>query len=187
MELKIFGVTSYYSPVISRSRLLRQRSHQRLWRWRTLVSFYPFQPSPNTWNAKVSINTVFYTNFYEDAFSDNVDDLDDDNDGILDIHDEDDDGDGIKDLEVKHQDVLQLIKIFWFVNNFKKTISYCNSWICFWNCLVDYVYLVLSSPLFTYLSIINFLARTLIGMAMTKSEGSICSNVVIKKIPAFYV
>ena len=35
------------------------------------------------------------------SFSDNVDDLDDDNDGILDIHDEDDDGDGIKDLEVK--------------------------------------------------------------------------------------
>ena len=32
--------------------------------------------------------------------SDNVDDLDDDNDGILDIHDEDDDGDGIKDQEV---------------------------------------------------------------------------------------
>ena len=29
-----------------------------------------------------------------------MDDLDDDNDGILDIHDEDDDGDGIKDQEV---------------------------------------------------------------------------------------
>jgi len=27
--------------------------------------------------------------------------MDDDNDGILDIHDEDDDGDGIKDVEVK--------------------------------------------------------------------------------------
>merc|ERR1712168_943866 len=34
-----------------------------------------------------------------DGLFDNVDDLDDDNDGILDIHDEDDDGDGIKDLE----------------------------------------------------------------------------------------
>jgi len=34
-----------------------------------------------------------------DGLYDNVDDLDDDNDGILDIHDEDDDGDGIKDLE----------------------------------------------------------------------------------------
>ena len=31
---------------------------------------------------------------------DNVDDLDDDNDGILDIEDEDDDGDGIEDPEV---------------------------------------------------------------------------------------
>ena len=31
---------------------------------------------------------------------DHVDDFDDDNDGILDIHDEDDDGDGIVDLEV---------------------------------------------------------------------------------------
>ena len=29
-----------------------------------------------------------------------MDDLDDDNDGILDIHDEDDDGDGIDDQEV---------------------------------------------------------------------------------------
>ena len=29
-----------------------------------------------------------------------MDDFDDDNDGILDIHDEDDDGDGIVDLEV---------------------------------------------------------------------------------------
>ena len=41
-----------------------------------------------------------------------MDDLDDDNDGILDIHDEDDDGDGIKDLEVKHHNVVQMIKIF---------------------------------------------------------------------------
>ena len=49
-------------------------------------------------------------NFDEDAFSDNVDDLDDDNDGILDIHDEDDDGDGIKDLEVKHHNLLKMIK-----------------------------------------------------------------------------
>lgn len=32
---------------------------------------------------------------------DHVDDFDDDNDGILDIHDEDDDGDGIVDLEVR--------------------------------------------------------------------------------------
>ena len=32
---------------------------------------------------------------------DHVDDLDDDNDGILDVHDEDDDGDGIMDLEVR--------------------------------------------------------------------------------------
>ena len=34
-------------------------------------------------------------------FRDHVDDFDDDNDGILDIHDEDDDGDGIFDLEVR--------------------------------------------------------------------------------------
>ena len=34
-------------------------------------------------------------------FRDHVDDFDDDNDGILDIHDEDDDGDGIVDFEVK--------------------------------------------------------------------------------------
>ena len=39
-----------------------------------------------------------------------MDDLDDDNDGILDIHDEDDDGDGIKDLEVKHHNLLKMIK-----------------------------------------------------------------------------
>ena len=31
---------------------------------------------------------------------DHVDDFDDDNDGILDVHDEDDDGDGIVDFEV---------------------------------------------------------------------------------------
>ena len=29
-----------------------------------------------------------------------MDDFDDDNDGVLDIHDEDDDGDGIVDIEV---------------------------------------------------------------------------------------
>ena len=29
-----------------------------------------------------------------------MDDYDDDNDGVLDIHDEDDDGDGIVDIEV---------------------------------------------------------------------------------------
>merc|ERR1711978_694475 len=34
-----------------------------------------------------------------DGLRDHVDDYDDDNDGILDIHDEDDDGDGIRDLE----------------------------------------------------------------------------------------
>ena len=34
-------------------------------------------------------------------FRDHVDDFDDDNDGILDIHDEDDDGDGIFDSEVR--------------------------------------------------------------------------------------
>ena len=33
-------------------------------------------------------------------FRDHVDDFDDDNDGVLDIHDEDDDGDGIVDIEV---------------------------------------------------------------------------------------
>ena len=33
-------------------------------------------------------------------FRDHVDDLDDDNDGILDIEDDDDDGDGIRDREV---------------------------------------------------------------------------------------
>ena len=32
--------------------------------------------------------------------SDHVDDMDDDNDGILDVHDADDDGDGIEDVEV---------------------------------------------------------------------------------------
>ena len=31
---------------------------------------------------------------------DHIDDYDDDNDGILDVHDEDDDGDGIEDREV---------------------------------------------------------------------------------------
>ena len=34
------------------------------------------------------------------TFRDHVDDLDDDNDGILDIEDDDDDGDGIRDREV---------------------------------------------------------------------------------------
>ena len=33
-------------------------------------------------------------------FRDHIDDLDDDNDGILDLEDEDDDGDGILDREV---------------------------------------------------------------------------------------
>ena len=40
-----------------------------------------------------SIWNIFY-------FRDHVDDFDDDNDGVLDIHDEDDDGDGIVDIEV---------------------------------------------------------------------------------------
>ena len=35
-----------------------------------------------------------------------MDDFDDDNDGILDIHDEDDDGDGIVDLEVGMNSLL---------------------------------------------------------------------------------
>ena len=30
-----------------------------------------------------------------------MDDFDDDNDGILDVHDDDDDGDGIVDIEVR--------------------------------------------------------------------------------------
>ena len=34
-----------------------------------------------------------------------MDDLDDDNDGILDIHDEDDDGDGINDQEVNSTNI----------------------------------------------------------------------------------
>merc|ERR1712179_879853 len=34
-----------------------------------------------------------------DGLKDHVDDYDDDNDGVLDIHDEDDDGDGIVDIE----------------------------------------------------------------------------------------
>ena len=38
-----------------------------------------------------------------------MNDLDDDNDGILDIHDEDDDGDGIKDVEVKPPFVAMFI------------------------------------------------------------------------------
>lgn len=42
-----------------------------------------------------------YHPLYFAIFRDHVDDYDDDNDGILDIHDEDDDGDGIRDLEVK--------------------------------------------------------------------------------------
>jgi len=55
-----------------------------------------------------------------DGLYDNVDDLDDDNDGILDIHDEDDDGDGIKDLEVTHYNFLQRIKTIRFVYYLKK-------------------------------------------------------------------
>ena len=39
---------------------------------------------------------------------DHVDDFDDDNDGILDVHDEDDDGDGIVDLEVRKK--IQKVK-----------------------------------------------------------------------------
>ena len=38
--------------------------------------------------------------YYIIILRDHVDDLDDDNDGILDIEDEDDDGDGILDREV---------------------------------------------------------------------------------------
>ena len=37
-----------------------------------------------------------------------MDDLDDDNDGILDIHDEDDDGDGINDQEVNSTNMYKL-------------------------------------------------------------------------------
>ena len=43
---------------------------------------------------------------------DHVDDYDDDNDGILDIHDEDDDGDGIRDLEVKCKEKEEIMCIF---------------------------------------------------------------------------
>ena len=54
----------------------------------------------------VSGNQLCYASFsiihcYFAICRDHVDDYDDDNDGILDIHDEDDDGDGIRDLEVK--------------------------------------------------------------------------------------
>ena len=47
---------------------------------------------------------MFHANYL--PLRDHVDDLDDDNDGILDIEDEDDDGDGILDREVR------MIKIF---------------------------------------------------------------------------
>merc|ERR1712107_830580 len=43
------------------------------------------------------------------------------------------------------------------------------------------------STMKTMMAMESRILRTLIGMAMTKSEGSICSNVVIKKTPAFYV
>ena len=49
-------------------------------------------------------NTIFCEYFHSEFwiyFRDHVDGFDDDNDGILDIHDEDDDGDGIVDFEVK--------------------------------------------------------------------------------------
>ena len=42
-----------------------------------------------------------------DGLKDHVDDYDDDNDNIPDIHDEDDDGDGLLDAEVS------LTKIYW--------------------------------------------------------------------------
>ena len=58
-------------------------------------------PSLPKMNQYIKHNIVCPFVSYFSTFSDNVDDLDDDNDGILDIHDEDDDGDGIKDLEVK--------------------------------------------------------------------------------------
>ena len=40
-----------------------------------------------------------------------MNDLDDDNDGILDIHDEDDDGDGIKDVEVKKTPFVAILNV----------------------------------------------------------------------------
>ena len=40
-----------------------------------------------------------YAFVFWNPFRDHVDDLDDDNDGILDIEDDDDDGDGIRDRE----------------------------------------------------------------------------------------
>merc|ERR1712147_237629 len=44
-----------------------------------------------------------------------------------------------------------------------------------------------TSTMRTMMGMESRILRTLIGMAMTKSERSIWSNVVIKKIPAFYV
>ena len=46
-----------------------------------------------------------------------MDDLDDDNDGILDIHDEDDDGDGIKDQEVNHRANSMFNVLIWTVQD----------------------------------------------------------------------
>ena len=51
-----------------------------------------------------------------DGLRDHVDDYDDDNDNIPDIHDEDDDGDGLLDEEVNlHvlEDVIDSQKIIW--------------------------------------------------------------------------
>ena len=46
---------------------------------------------------------------FNNTFRDHVDDLDDDNDGVLDMYDDDDDGDGIRDREASFSGFYEYI------------------------------------------------------------------------------
>ena len=49
------------------------------------------------------------------CFRDHIEDLDDDNDGILDVNDEDDDGDGVLDRDVstfKYKQIIEKVNFF---------------------------------------------------------------------------
>ena len=66
-------------------------------------------------------------------FRDHVDDFDDDNDGILDIHDEDDDGDGIFDSEVKQiKEITKQFMIQFILLNDYICLMYLGSRLAAW-------------------------------------------------------
>ena len=77
---------------------------------------------------EVCVDPIHAWGFYN-TFRDHVDDLDDDNDGVLDIYDDDDDGDGIRDREASFRDCLLMYNYYYYAFYF---IIFTSGWRLVW-------------------------------------------------------